>query len=94
MRLGFNGATTQTSDLVADIVNDVENIPWPEITGGHRLYPGDGVILLPAIGCAGFDGLVSVEPCRQTFGRHDPRAVAREARAKTEAVWAAAGRNA
>ncbi len=87
-----------TRRLVVLHINDVEDVPRPEITDGHRLYPGDGVIPLPAIlrafQRAGFDGVVSVELFREELWRYDPLAVAREARAKTEAVWAAAGRNA
>src|SRR5262249_49589654 len=51
--------------LVVLHINDLEDVPTPDITDGHRLYPGDGVIPLPEILAAfratGWDGVVSVE---------------------------------
>ncbi len=90
-------AAVDPQRLVVLHINDVEDIPRTQITDGHRLYPGDGVIPLRSIlrtfRAIGFDGVVSVELFREEYWRQDPLAVARAAKAKTEAVWAAAGAN-
>jgi 2-keto-myo-inositol isomerase len=72
-------------------INDVEDVPKPDITDGHRLYPGEGVIplqdILGAVRATGWDGVLSVELFREEYWRQDPLAVAREAKARTLAVW-------
>jgi 2-keto-myo-inositol isomerase len=72
-------------------INDVEDVPKPDITDGHRLYPGEGVLplqdILSAVRATGWDGVLSVELFREEYWRQDPLAVAREAKAKTLAVW-------
>lgn len=77
--------------LVVLHINDVEDVPKPDITDGHRLYPGEGVIplqdILGAVRATGWDGVLSVELFREEYWRQDPLAVAREAKAKTLAVW-------
>jgi 2-keto-myo-inositol isomerase len=77
--------------LVVLHINDVEDVPKPDITDGHRLYPGEGVIplqdILSAVRATGWDGVLSVELFREEYWRQDPLAVAREAKAKTLAVW-------
>ena len=77
--------------LVVLHINDVENVAKPDITDGHRLYPGDGVIplqdILGAARARGWDGVLSVELFREEYWRQDPLAVARAAKAKTLAVW-------
>jgi len=77
--------------LVVLHINDVEDVPKPDITDGHRLYPGEGVIplqdILGAVRATGWDGVLSVELFREEYWRQDPLAVAREAKARTVAVW-------
>jgi 2-keto-myo-inositol isomerase len=77
--------------LVVLHINDVEDVPKPDITDGHRLYPGEGVLplqdILSAVRATGWDGVLSVELFREEYWRQDPLAVAREAKAKTLAVW-------
>jgi 2-keto-myo-inositol isomerase len=77
--------------LVVLHINDVENVPKPNITDGHRLYPGEGVIplqdILGAVRATGWDGVLSVELFREEYWRQEPLVVAREAKAKTLAVW-------
>ncbi len=77
--------------LVVLHINDVEDVAKPDITDGHRLYPGEGVIplqdILGAVRATGWDGVLSVELFREEYWRQDPLAVAREAKAKTLAVW-------
>src|SRR6266852_2678028 len=77
--------------LVVLHINDVEDVPKPDITDGHRLYPGEGVIplqdILGAIRATGWDGVLSVELFREEYWRQDPLAVASEAKARTVAVW-------
>jgi 2-keto-myo-inositol isomerase len=79
------------AQLVVVHINDVEDVPKPDITDGHRLYPGDGVIplldILGAVRATGWDGVLSVELFREEYWKQDPLAVAREAKAKTLAVW-------
>ena len=77
--------------LVVLHINDVENVPKPDITDGHRLYPGEGVIplqdILGAVRATGWDGVVSVELFREEYWQQDPLVVAREAKARTVAAW-------
>ena len=77
--------------LVVLHINDVEDVAKPDITDGHRLYPGEGVIplqdILSAVRATGWDGVLSVELFREEYWHQDPLAVAREAKAKTVAVW-------
>lgn len=77
--------------LVVLHINDVEDVAKPDITDGHRLYPGEGVIplqdILGAVRATGWDGVLSVELFREEYWKQDPLAVAREAKARTVAVW-------
>ena len=77
--------------LVVLHINDVEDVAKPAITDGHRLYPGEGVIplldILGTVRVTGWDGVLSVELFREEYWRQDPLAVAREAKARTMAVW-------
>jgi 2-keto-myo-inositol isomerase len=83
--------TVDPARLVVLHINDVEDVAKPDITDGHRLYPGEGVIplqdILGAVGATGWDGVLSVELFREEYWRLDPLAVAREAKAKTLTVW-------
>jgi 2-keto-myo-inositol isomerase len=77
--------------LVVLHINDVEDVAKPDITDGHRLYPGEGVIplqdILGVVRATGWDGVLSVELFREEYWQQNPLAVAREAKAKTMAVW-------
>ena len=77
--------------LIVLHINDVEDVAKPDIINGHRLYPGEGVIplqdILGAVRATGWDGVLSVELFREEYWQQDPLAVAREAKAKTLAVW-------
>jgi len=77
--------------LVVLHINDVEDVPKPDIALGHRLYPGEGVIplqdILGAVRATGWDGVLSVELFREEYWQQDPQAVAREAKSRTLAVW-------
>ena len=77
--------------LVVLHINDVEDVAKPDITDGHRLYPGEGVIplqdILGAVRATGWDGVLSVELFREEYWQQDPLAVAREAKARTLSVW-------
>ncbi|HEY6407742.1 MAG TPA: sugar phosphate isomerase/epimerase [Ktedonobacteraceae bacterium] len=77
--------------LVVLHINDVEDVAKPDITDSHRLYPGEGVIplqdILGAVRATGWDGVLSVELFREEYWQQDPLTVAREAKARTVAVW-------
>jgi 2-keto-myo-inositol isomerase len=77
--------------LVVLHINDVEDVAKSDITDGHRLYPGEGVIplqdILGAVLATGWNGVLSVELFREEYWQQDPLAVAREAKARTTAVW-------
>ncbi len=78
--------------LVVLHINDVEpGIAKPDILDGHRLYPGEGILplqdIISAVRATGWDGVLSVELFREEYWQRDPLAVAREAKAKTLAVW-------
>jgi 2-keto-myo-inositol isomerase len=65
-------------------LNGCEDLPRAELTDGHRLYPGEGVIpideILGAIQNIGFDGTASIEIFREEYWAQDPVEVARTAR--------------
>lgn len=77
--------------LVVLHINDVENVAKPDITDGHRLYPGEGIIPLQDIlsdtRAIGWDGVLSVELFREEYWQQDPLSVARTAKDRTMAVW-------
>ena len=77
--------------LVVLHINDVENVAKPDITDGHRLYPGEGVIplqdILSAVRATGWDGVLSVELFREEYWQQDPLSVAHTAKDRTMAVW-------
>jgi 2-keto-myo-inositol isomerase len=76
-------------------LNGCEDLPKPQLTDGHRLYPGEGVIpideILGAVRGIGFDGTASVEIFREEYWAQDPMTVARTARQKADAVLKRAG---
>ncbi len=64
-------------------LNGCEDRPRDELTDGHRLYPGEGIIpiesILAALRARGYDGVASVEIFRPQYWAQDPRQVARTA---------------
>jgi 2-keto-myo-inositol isomerase len=76
-------------------LNGCEDLPRPELTDAHRLYPGDGAIpavdILTALRRRGYDGVVSIEIFRPEYWEQDPRAVAATARQKALDVLERAG---
>jgi 2-keto-myo-inositol isomerase len=76
-------------------LNGCEDLPKPQLTDGHRLYPGEGAIpiddMLAAIRAIGFDGTFSIEIFREAYWDQNPMLVARTAQAKAEAVLHRAG---
>ncbi len=76
-------------------LNGCEDLPRPELTDAHRLFPGEGAIpieeILRPLHAAGFDGTMSIEIFRPEYWERDPREVAREARTKAAQVLAHVG---
>lgn len=64
-------------------LNDAEDRPPSELTDGHRLLPGDGVIplaeLVAALETLGYRGVYSVELFRPEYWEWEPKHLAREA---------------
>ncbi len=76
-------------------LNGCEDLPKPQLTDAHRLYPGEGVIPIDAIlkllRTKGFRGVCSIEIFRPEYWEQDPREVARTARSRAIAVLEKAG---
>jgi 2-keto-myo-inositol isomerase len=76
-------------------LNGTEDLPKPELTDAHRLYPGQGPIpaheILKALRAGRFDGVASVEIFRPEYWAKDPHAVAQAAFEGATAVLDAAG---
>jgi 2-keto-myo-inositol isomerase len=76
-------------------VNDVERAPRRKMHDALRLFPGKGILPLPAILSAlcdiGYDGDYSVEIFRPQYWRRPPLAVARAAHRATLEAFRAAG---
>jgi 2-keto-myo-inositol isomerase len=76
-------------------LNGCEDLPKPQLTDVHRLYPGEGVIpideILSRLRARGFDGTASIEIFRPSYWEQDPVEVARVAHAKAADVLARAG---
>jgi 2-keto-myo-inositol isomerase len=76
-------------------LNGCEDLPKPELTDAHRLFPGEGAIpiegILQPLHAAGFDGTMSIEIFRPEYWERDPREVAQEARAKAARVLSRVG---
>ena len=76
-------------------INDAEDRPREELEDRHRLLPGLGVLPLREIAAAlagiGYDRVTSVEIFRPEYWERDPLELARDARAATRGVLAAAG---
>ena len=71
-------------------VNDAENLPTPELTDGHRLYPGEGILplhgYLDALEQAGYDGYLSVEIFREQYWLDDHHSIIRNAKTALDGV--------
>jgi|CXWL01.1.fsa_nt_gi 2-keto-myo-inositol isomerase len=76
-------------------LNGCEDLPRPELTDAHRLYPGEGVLpivpILRELRTKGFDGVCSIEIFRPEYWSQDPREVARTAHNKAVEILKNAG---
>jgi 2-keto-myo-inositol isomerase len=76
-------------------LNGCEDLPRSQLSDGHRLYPGEGVIpvheILTAIRGIGYDGTFSIEIFREEYWHEEPTIVARTAKEKAAAVLERAG---
>jgi 2-keto-myo-inositol isomerase len=76
-------------------INDAEDLPREQLEDCHRLLPGLGILPLKEIVSAlrriNYDRVTSVEIFRPEYWERDPTELAREARAATAQVLAAAG---
>ena len=76
-------------------INDAEDLPREQLEDRHRLLPGLGILPLKEITAAlrriNYDGVTSVEIFRPEYWERDAGELAREARAATLSVLAAAG---
>lgn len=76
-------------------LNGCEDLPRPELTDAHRLYPGEGVIpieqIIGALRARGYDGTFSIEIFRPEYWEQDARTVARTAKAKAAAILTKVG---
>jgi 2-keto-myo-inositol isomerase len=75
-------------------INDAEDLPREELEDCHRLLPGLGILplreIIEALRRIGYDRAVSIEIFRPEYWERDALELAREARAATEKVLAAA----
>ena len=71
-------------------INDAEDLPPDQLTDGHRLLPGLGVLklkeMIEAFKRIGYDQVASVEIFRPEYWERDPFELAREAKAAVESV--------
>jgi 2-keto-myo-inositol isomerase len=71
-------------------VNDVEDLPFEQLTDGHRLLPGEGILplgrMLSKVRERGYDGAYSLEVMRPAYRRREPREYARAGLEATRAV--------
>lgn len=74
-------------------LDDAEDRPREHLTDAHRLLPGEGVIplrpLLRQLGALGYDGVYSVELFRPEYWTWEPLHLARVARERLDALFAA-----
>ncbi|MBT5876583.1 MAG: sugar phosphate isomerase/epimerase [Candidatus Latescibacteria bacterium] len=66
-------------------VNDCEDLPAAELTDGHRLHMGEGILplkeVLGIIKEKGYEGALSVEIFREAYWNQDPEDISRDAKA-------------
>lgn len=74
-------------------INDCEGLPREELTDGHRLWPGEGVIplgeMLGAIKENGYEGYLSVEIFRREYWEKDIEWIVENAKRSLDEVMAA-----
>ena len=62
-------------------INDVEDLPLDQLTDGHRLLPGEGILPLAKmfshLHAGGYDGAYSLEVMRPAYRQRDPLEYAR-----------------
>jgi 2-keto-myo-inositol isomerase len=58
-------------------INDVEDLPLEQLTDGHRLLPGEGVLpltrILARLHARGYDGAYSLEVMRPAYRQREPQ---------------------
>ena len=76
-------------------INDVEDLPFAELTDGHRMLPGEGVLtldrILSTLGKRGYDGAYSLEVMRPEYMNREPQEYARAGLQTTREALQAAG---
>ena len=76
-------------------INDAEDLPREQLEDSHRLLPGLGILplkeIIGALRRINYDRVTSVEIFRPEYWERDAQELAREARAATIQVLAAAG---
>jgi 2-keto-myo-inositol isomerase len=62
-------------------INDVEDLPLEQLTDGHRLLPGEGILplnrVLSRLHARGYDGAYSLEVMRPAYREREPLEYAR-----------------
>jgi len=88
-------ASLPMSRLLIVHINDVEDLPFSQLTDGHRLLPGEGVLplrdLLTELHRRGYAGAYSLEVMRPAYRQRDPNEYARAGLEATRAVLRTAG---
>ena len=78
-------------------INDCEGRPKEELTDGHRLWPGEGVIpleeMIGAVARKGYRGFLSVEIFREEYWKDDVEGITRRAKESLEALLNRIGRH-
>jgi len=73
-------------------INDCEDLPKAQLTDGHRLWPGEGVIplreMIGAIRDNGYEDALSVEVFRKAYWEEDVDWIARNAKKSLDAFLA------
>jgi 2-keto-myo-inositol isomerase len=76
-------------------INDVEDLPFDELTDGHRLLPGEGALpldrILSTLRKRGYNGAYSLEVMRPAYRNREPLEYARAGLEATRAVLRKAG---
>jgi 2-keto-myo-inositol isomerase len=76
-------------------INDAEDLPLAELTDGHRLLPGEGVLplteMVSRLHGRGYDGAYSVEVMRPAYHERDPLEYAKAGFETTKAILEQAG---
>jgi 2-keto-myo-inositol isomerase len=71
-------------------INDVEDLPFEQLTDGHRLLPGEGILplgrILSSVCERGYDGAYSLEVMRPAYHQRKPLEYAQAGLEATRAV--------